>query len=69
MKLHFDTPATSYTGIYFDYTGKLNFFIRGVKLTNKTVKEYDGFNDYTSKIEFVLKAIKLEQSKLNKKKA
>jgi len=61
-QIQFEYPPNSYTGFYFDYTRTISSRVTGIRVSSKSVKDFNGFKTTDDKRAFVVK--KIEESNL-----
>jgi uncharacterized membrane protein YwzB len=63
LQIHFETPANSYTGFYFDFSNSIRFIISGRKVSKEETRDYNGFNDIVDKEKFLMEVMHRQETK------
>lgn len=64
LQIHFETPANSYTGFYFDFSNSIRFIITGRRVQKDELKNYNSFSDTTDKEKFLLEIMSKHEATL-----
>lgn len=66
LQIHFETPANSYTGFYFDFSNSIRFIITGRKVSKNEIKNNNNFSDTLDKEKFLLEVMKRKEAAFQK---
>lgn len=62
LQIHFETPANSYTGFYFDFSNSIRFLISGKKVSKNELKNQNEFRDTIDKEKFIVDIMKKHEA-------
>lgn len=61
LQIHFESPANSYNGFYFDFSNSIRYIISGHKITREQLAENNDFQNTVDKEKFLMEVMNKEE--------